>query len=504
MNTIPPSKSDGNAKPFRGFRRKVAERHRTGEAEISTRSKLKKRRAKSRLTRSQLLGRVGAGFGLLIPLLVDIPGLGPAGERMLGIFIAAILLWATEAVPLYATAVAVIFAQVLLISDQAILPVAEDAPSAETFFNSLSNPVIILFMGGFLLADCAAKFRVDRALAAVLLRPFLKSARLTVLGVMAITALLGMFMSNTATTAAMFAVVIPVMKALPEGKARAGLALSIPAAANVSGISTPVSSPPNAIALAALENNGIHITFVEWMIAAVPLAIIMMIAVWAFIAFSFIPADLKMEIDTFAKFNTSKRAIAFYIVAITTIVLWMTEPLHGVSSNTVGFLPVVALLLLGVMNGGDIRKLDWPILWLVAGGIALGSGVGLTGLDEWLIGSIAWESIPSSVVFLALAALTAVVGVFLSNSAAANLLIPMAIGISSGLEGTTAQIAVVVALACSMGVLLPISTPPNAIAYSTGAVQTKDMVKVGLVIGGVGVVLLAFVMPHLWDMLGVI
>lgn len=321
---------------------------------------------------------------------------------------------------------------------------------------------------------------------------------------MAITALLGMFMSNTATTAAMFAVVIPVMKALPEGKARAGLALSIPAAANVSGISTPVSSPPNAIALAALENNGIHITFVEWMIAAVPLAIIMMIAVWAFIAFSFIPADLKMEIDTSAKFNTSKRAIAFYIVAITTIVLWMTEPLHGVSSNTVGFLPVVALLLLGVMNGGDIRKLDWPILWLVAGGIALGSGVGLTGLDEWLIGSIAWESIPSSVVFLALAALTAVVGVFLSNSAAANLLIPMAIGISSGLEGTTAQIAVVVALACSMGVLLPISTPPNAIAYSTGAVQTKDMVKVGLVIGGVGVVLLAFVMPHLWDMLGVI
>lgn len=130
--------------------------------------------------------------------------------------------------------------------------------------------------------------------------------------------------------------------------------------------------------------------------------------------------------------------------------------------------------------------------------------MGLTGLDEWLIGSIAWESIPSSVVFLALAALTAVVGVFLSNSAAANLLIPMAIGISSGLEGTTAQIAVVVALACSMGVLLPISTPPNAIAYSTGAVQTKDMVKVGLVIGGVGVVLLAFVMPHLWDMLGVI
>ena len=105
---------------------------------------------------------------------------------------------------------------------------------------------------------------------------------------------------------------------------------------------------------------------------------------------------------------------------------------------------------------------------------------------------------------MALAGVTAILGIFLSNSAAANLLIPMAIGISSGLEGTTAQIAVVVALACSMGVLLPISTPPNAIAYSTGAVRTGDMVKVGLVIGVVGVLLLAFVMPHLWDALGVI
>lgn len=107
-------------------------------------------------------------------------------------------------------------------------------------------------------------------------------------------------------------------------------------------------------------------------------------------------------------------------------------------------------------------------------------------------------------IFLALAGVTALLGVFLSNSAAANLLIPMAIGISSGLDGTTAQIAMVVALACSMGVLLPISTPPNAIAYSTGSVRTGDMVKVGLVIGGVGVILLAFVMPHVWNLLGVI
>ena len=480
---------------------------RAGEAEFRTRLQRKRPgngKRPRRFSNLQLIGLIGAGIALPFCLFTDIPGLDTPGERMLGIFIAAILLWATEAVPLYATAVGVIFAQVLLLSDQSILPVAENAPTAATFFNSLSSPVIILFMGGFLLADCAAKFKVDRALCALLLRPFLKNARLTLLGIMMITAVLGMFMSNTATTAAMFAMVMPVMKALPQGKARAGIALSIPAAANVSGISTPVSSPPNAIALAALQNQGIHITFVQWMLAAIPLVIVMMVAVWLFIAYSFIPADTTLKIDTSARFNRSKRAIAFYVIAVTTIGLWMTEPLHGVSSNTVGFLPVVALLFLGVMNGEDVRKLDWPILWLVAGGIALGSGVGMTGLDRWLIGSINWAAIPEAIIFLVLAALTATLGIFLSNSAAANLLVPMAIGISTGLTSGTTEIALVVAMACSLGVLLPISTPPNAIAYSTGAVSTEDMVKVGLVIGVIGVVMLAFVMPTFWEFLGIL
>ena len=188
--------SSGALRPFRGFRRRLSRAHRTGEAEISTRKRIKKLRSRSRATLAQKLGIIGAILALGCTLIVDIPGLDSSGERMLGIFIAAILLWTTEAVPLYATAVGVIFAQVLLISDQALLPVENGAPAAETFFNSLSNPVIILFMGGFLLADCAAKFKVDRALSAVLLRPFLRNARLTVLGVMLITAVLGMFMST--------------------------------------------------------------------------------------------------------------------------------------------------------------------------------------------------------------------------------------------------------------------------------------------------------------------
>ena len=133
---------------------------------------------------------------------------------MLSIFLLAIVLWVTEAIPLVATAVLVIGLEVLLVSDQALLPVPEGATRYAEFLAALANPVIILFLGGFLIADGAAKYHLDKNLAAVLIKPFTGSARRTVLGLMVITALLSMFMSNTATTATMFAVVIPILGAL--------------------------------------------------------------------------------------------------------------------------------------------------------------------------------------------------------------------------------------------------------------------------------------------------
>ena len=184
------------------------------------------------------LGALGALASITTCLVIQLPGLDAAGTRMFGIFLAAILLWVTEAVPLAGTAVLVIFLEVLFISDHALLSVGEGAPAYTKFFGALANPVIILFLGGFMVADGAAKYKLDRALSAVLLRPFIGKPRLTVLGVMLITAIMSMFMSNTATTATMFAVMMPVIMALPEGKARTGIALSIPVAANVGGMGT--------------------------------------------------------------------------------------------------------------------------------------------------------------------------------------------------------------------------------------------------------------------------
>ena len=457
------------------------------------------------LTRRQVVGLVLGAVMFLAPLLVDVPGLEDMGERMLAIFLLAIVLWVTEAIPLVATAVLVIALEILLVSNQALLPVPGDATKYSAFLGALANPVIILFLGGFLIADGAEKYRLDKNLAAVLIRPFTGSARTTVLGLMVITAMLSMFMSNTATTATMFAVIIPILGALPAGRARAGLALSIPVAANVGGIGTPVGTPPNAIALGALEEAGYDVSFLDWMIMAVPLMVMILVGAWLLICVLLLPGGLKVELDMRAQWHTDRRALTFYVIAAATILAWMTESLHGVSANVVGFLAVAALLVTQVMGAEDLGRLSWPVLWLVAGGIALGDGVGATGLDAWILGLFGWDAMPAFVVIIVMGMLGLAMSNVISHSAASNLLIPLAMGLATGIDGLEpVTIAVVLALACSLGMSLPISTPPNAIAYATGEVTTADMAKVGVVVGVVGTALLVLLMPPLWSALGLI
>jgi solute carrier family 13 (sodium-dependent dicarboxylate transporter), member 2/3/5 len=451
--------------------------------------------------------RVGLLLGavvFLVPLLVDIEGLTAAGQRMLAIFLLAIVLWVTEAIPLVATAVLVILLEVLLISDQALVGFEGEALPAAAYFAALADPVIILFLGGFLIADGAARFGLDRNLAAVMLRPFRGDARRTVLGLMSITALLSMFVSNTATTATMFAVVLPILAALPSGPARTGLALAIPVAANVGGIGTPVGSPPNAIALGALQAQGEGVSFLGWMLLAVPLMVVVLLFAWWFLTRRYIPADTPMEVDLSASFDRSPAAIVFSVVAAATILLWLTEPLHGVASSTVGFVPVVALLATGVMGGDDLRALQWPVLWLVGGGIALGAGIGATGLDVWVLDLVAWERLPLTLLVALLVLVGLGLSTVISNSATANLLIPLALSLAVGLPIDATAIGVIVALACALAMALPISTPPNAVAYATGEVDQRAMATSGLVIGGVGAAILAFVLPTVWDRLGLL
>ncbi|MCI7305071.1 MAG: DASS family sodium-coupled anion symporter [Trueperella sp.] len=467
------------------------------------------------------IGLILGAIAFAFPLLVDIPNLEPLGERMLAIFLLAIIFWITEPIPLTATAVLVIMLEVLFVAKGGVFAPALPDPAlpdpaaaddgaladqllpASSYFAALANPVIILFLGGFMIAHGAEKYGLDRNLASVMLKPFSDSARATTAGLMLITAILSMFMSNTATTATMFAVVVPILKALPKGKARAGVALSIPLAANVGGIGTPVGTPPNAIAIGALAERGITISFVDWMIMAVPFMLIILLFSWLFLSLVFLPKDARIHVEMTSNWDRTTNARIFYVIAGITILAWMTEPLHGISSNTVGFFPVVALLCLKVMGGADIKALDWPVLWLVSGGIALGTGVGATGLDAWLVGSVPWESLGGVWIVAILGLIGFGMANVISHSAAANLLVPLAVSLAVSLDGVdTLTVSVVVAIACSLGMSMPISTPPNAIAYSTGEIKISQMALLGMVVGTAATAVLIFALPSLWSAIG--
>lgn len=445
----------------------------------------------------------------VVPLAFPIGDLSLEGRRMLAIFGAAVVLWVTEAIPLYATAAIIILAEIVLISDEAIVSVSDgfEAPPFSSFYGALAHPVLMLFLGGFFLADAAAKFRLDRNLAGVLLKPFGRNPASLVGGLMVITALLSMFMSNTATTAAMMAVILPVAATLgPSDPLRTGLALSIPVAANIGGLGTPVGTPPNAIALGRLADEGIRIDFLTWMALAVPIVVVILGAAWLLIVRRF-PAEADaVDVQIGGDFDRSRPAAILYVTFAATVLLWLSEPLHGVPATIVGFVPVVVLLATGVMDSDDLRRVNWHVLWLVGGGIALGSGVAASGLDVWLVELVNWSDLPRLGLIAGLVLFALVMSTVISNSATANLLIPIGVSLaaSSAIDLDPALAAVVIAVACSLAMALPVSTPPNAIAFATGAVETRDLARIGIVLGAIGAALVAFVAPPVWDALGLL
>lgn len=449
--------------------------------------------------------------GFVLPFFIHLEGLSDAGHRLLSIFLLAVILWVTEAIPLYATSSAVILLLVLMLSTASEsltwgIPegFAKGAPDYSVYFNSLANKVLILFLGGFCLADGAAKYGVDRNLAAMMLKPFGKRPSLVLLGLMLITGILSMWMSNTATCATIMAVVLPLIHRLPEGdRFRTALALGVPFAANIGGIGTPVGTPPNAIALAALKGTA-SCSFVQWMTFAMPFAIILLGLGWLVLICLFPSKSKTFEVGMKSKWIKSPKAFIYYVTAATTVLLWVTENLHGINSYTVGLIPVTVLLATGVFDTDDFKALDWHVLWLVAGGIALGVGVAQTGFDAWVVGLVDWSGMGGIKLLGGMALAGLLLGTFISHSAAANLLAPMAMAVAMNTGTSTLQAVAYIAVGSSIAMALPISTPPNAIAYGSRAIQTKHMALAGGLIGSLGWVLLFFLMPHLMKLAGVL
>jgi len=373
------------------------------------------------------------------------------------------------------------------------------------YMQTLANPIIILFLGGFMIAQAAVKYSFDKNITRFLLRPFGGSPVWILMGLMLITSFLSAFMSNTATTAMMMTVILPIMAQCDKNdQFRTALALSIPIAANIGGIATPIGTPPNAIVLANLHTQGISISFTDWMLLTTPFVLMVLFFSWWVLRWMF-PAQIQsIKTSNAAGFNTSAKAIVFYSIFATTLVLWVTESIHGISSNIVALLPVTALALTKVLEVEDIRKLPWEVLWLVAGGLALGLYLDQTGLADYMVRAIDWTSISGFTIIAMFGAVAWLLSNFLSNTVAATLLMPLAISIGI-LQGSgeleLIELALVIGVGTSLAMLLPISTPPNAIAVATGMVKTSDMVKSGAVIGVIGIMFMLVMAVIYWPLI---
>lgn len=459
-------------------------------------NQLRRFRSKIRL-RFILLTFLSAGLAAVLGKLLLDMGLPRQASFMAAIFALATLLWVTEALPLFATALLAISLEIILISNPGewewIGSIAQDNPDYRVFLSPLSDPIIILFLGGFILAQAAVKEGIDKALASNILKIFGSQPRTVMLGLMVITCMFSMWMSNTATTAMMITLTVPLMAQIPEGDPFGkALVLCIPFAANVGGLGTPIASPPNAVAVAFLKNEGIDINFLSWMSVAVPLVILLLIISWLLIWNLYKPkSDLKLKSS---KHKIDARGVYVMAIFIVTIVMWLSDGWHGLPSAIVALIPTLAFTTTGIIRRSDINALEWHILILIAGGIALGKGLKITGLDLIII-----DLIPQNdfIIFPALIIASLLLSTFMSNTAAANLLIPLGVSFATGLsnDGLALELGIGIAFAASCAMSLPISTPPNAIAYAKGHLISRDFAKSGIAIG---VIALGLILVGRW------
>lgn len=426
-------------------------------------------------------------------------------QRVIAIFVFTALMWILEVIPTWTTSVVAIVSILLTTSNKGVgFLIAKENVGALTNYKDVmaafADPVIMLFLGGFVLAFAATKVGLDVQLAKVMLKPFGKNPKFVLLGILLVIGIFSMFMSNTATAAMMLTFLTPVLATLPkDGGGRISLALAIPIAANLGGMGTPIGTPPNAIALGALQEAGYNITFLGWSIRMVPYVIVMLLFAWVLLMklFPFKAKSIELKIEGAPVKVTPFQKYVVWVTFALTIILWMGEKWIGINSNIVAMIPFAVFSATGILKARHLEHINWSVLWMVAGGFALGTALNQTGLATRLIEIIPFVKWNALVVMVVGGLICYFLSNFISNSAAANLVVPILIVVGKAMSGNPAFDSMGgvpamiggIAISASIAMCLPVSTPPNALAASTGMITTKQMTTVGIIIGVVGFVL---------------
>jgi solute carrier family 13 (sodium-dependent dicarboxylate transporter), member 2/3/5 len=469
------------------------------------------------------LGSLLALLAFLSLLIVPLGSLSVEAHRLAAIMAAVVILWISEALPMPVTA---------LIGSVACV-VMKVAPAREVFA-PFADPLMFLFIGSFMIAKAIMLHGLDRRVAyAVLSLRMVGSSPMRILFAFgAVTAAISAWISNTATTAMMYAIGMAILAFMADSASRDGrtldpryataLMLMTSFAASVGGLATPIGTPPNVIGLGFIRQlTGAELPFFKWMIIGVPTVIVLLLTV--FFIFRNAGKDVRAGVDESARMlereherrgpwsvGEKSTVVAFCV----TVFLWVLPGVlalaYGDSSPQYqaltaripeGVAALVGACLLFILPGNqqgkaitwrEAAKIDWGIVLLYGGGFALGVLSFKTGLAETL-GKNLLGYLPSSGgtgLLIASTVLAVILSEVTSNTASANMIVPVVISIARAAGVDPVEPALGATMGASLGFMLPVSTPCNAIVYGSGYIPLKRMMRYGIVVDVVGVIVI--------------
>ena len=459
-----------------------------------------------------------AAFAAL--LLTSFPGLTPQAHRLAAVIAAVVVLWVTEAIPLPVTALLGVSAAVAL----------GVAPAREAFA-PFADPLMFLFIGAFILARAIFIQGLNRRVAyAVLSLPWVgASAGRILFAFGAVTAAISGWISNTATTAMMFGIGISVLAAMGEDVRRSpyatALMLMTSFSASVGGLATPIGTPPNVIGLGFIRSTlGVEVSFFRWMLLGVPVVIVLYAVLYGWLRFvtrgtvgdlAATRELIERERATLGPWTRGQRSVA--IAFGVAVFLWVLPGIVALAAGErspafrtlserlpEGVAAIAGALLLFLLPGDkgeraitwdEAVRIDWGVVLLYGGGFALGVLSFRTGLAEAVgRGLTGWLPL-SGELGLLIASVTVAIALSeaTSNTAAANMVVPVVISIAQAAGMDPFEPALGATMAASLGFMLPVSTPCNAIVYGSGLIPLRKMIRYGAVLdvaGGVIIVLM--------------
>ncbi|HEX6208620.1 MAG TPA: SLC13 family permease [Actinomycetota bacterium] len=428
----------------------------------------------------------------------------PVGSAaVMGALGAVVILWVTEAIPLFVTSLAIPVALVIA--------GAEAADALSPFF----HPIIALFFAGFLMAEAMRRTRLDRLAAISIVARAGRSPATLFAAVLGVAAFLSMWMSNTAAVAVLIPIALAVTEPLDSPGYGRAVILGLAYAATIGGVGSAIGTPANPLAIEFLGDFvGRRITFVGWFAYGLPMVVVFLpiLGVYLWLRYRARPDAERFEDARRAARRElaetgplTRDQLVVLAVFAGVVALWLTQQWHGLDTGIVALMGAIALAALGRILPSDLGRISWPSLLTFGGGLTLGFFLVESGTSDWMatrLGTL--EGVPSWLAIAVVAAVALALTTVASNTATAAMLIPLAIPLAGILGVDPVRLVIVVAIASSIDFALVVGTPPTMLAYATGLYSTREIFRVGILLDVLGLTLLVTAVSAIWSLLGVV